>query len=169
MAAILTHAFFGKIIRFSPPILSMKPELPLLLSLGVMILVACDRSQESPPEKTSPAASPVPEAKPAPEAEERPILSTDSPTAAEIAAADPRRAKIEAKVRAIVAEQLGVDAAKIGPEARFLQDLGADSLDGVELIMAFEEEFNLSINDERAVKIATVGDAVRTLISLGAR
>ncbi|MDD2573235.1 MAG: acyl carrier protein [Bacillota bacterium] len=64
------------------------------------------------------------------------------------------------KVREIIADQLGVDEEDIVSDARFLEDLGADSLDLVELIMALEEEFDLEIPDEDAEKISTVGDAV---------
>jgi acyl carrier protein len=64
------------------------------------------------------------------------------------------------KVQSIIVELLGVDAAKVTPEARFREDLEADSLDLVELIMAFEEEFSEEIPDEDAQKITTVGGAV---------
>jgi len=64
------------------------------------------------------------------------------------------------RVRTIVAEQLSVDQEKVTPEANFQADLGADSLDTVELVMAFEEAFGLEIPDEEAEKIATVQDAV---------
>jgi acyl carrier protein len=64
------------------------------------------------------------------------------------------------RVRAIIVELLGVDAAKVTPEARFREELEADSLDLVELIMAFEEEFGGEISDEDAQKITTVGQAV---------
>ena len=67
---------------------------------------------------------------------------------------------IEAKVKEIIVEQLGVDAAEVTPEASFIDDLGADSLDTVELVMAFEEEFGIDIPDEVAEKIGTVKDAV---------
>ncbi|MCG9885500.1 MAG: acyl carrier protein [Cyanobacteria bacterium] len=63
------------------------------------------------------------------------------------------------KVRSIVSEQLGVDAAEVKPESSFTDDLGADSLDIVELVMALEEEFDIEIPDEEAEKIATVGQA----------
>lgn len=63
------------------------------------------------------------------------------------------------KVQSIVSEQLGVDAAEVKPEASFTDDLGADSLDIVELVMALEEEFDIEIPDEEAEKIATVGQA----------
>ncbi len=65
------------------------------------------------------------------------------------------------KVKAIIVEQLGVDEGDVTPEAHFIDDLGADSLDTVELVMALEEEFNIEISDEDAEKIQTVGDAVK--------
>jgi acyl carrier protein len=65
------------------------------------------------------------------------------------------------RVKKVVAEQLQVDPEQIVDEASFVEDLGADSLDVVELVMALEEEFDLEIPDEDAEKIATVGDAVR--------
>ena len=64
------------------------------------------------------------------------------------------------KVKDIIVEQLGVDEGEIAMEANFIDDLGADSLDIVELIMALEEEFDLEIPDKEAEKISTVGDAV---------
>ncbi|MDI3280904.1 MAG: acyl carrier protein [Bacillota bacterium] len=64
------------------------------------------------------------------------------------------------RVKEIIVEQLGVDEEKVTPEASFVDDLGADSLDIVELVMALEEEFDLEIPDEDAEKITTVGDAV---------
>ncbi|HJO30339.1 MAG TPA: acyl carrier protein [Acidobacteriota bacterium] len=64
------------------------------------------------------------------------------------------------QVKLIIVEQLGVDAAEVTAEASFVDDLGADSLDTVELVMAFEEEFNLEIADEDAEKITKVKDAV---------
>jgi acyl carrier protein len=69
-------------------------------------------------------------------------------------------ADIEAKVKSIIVEKLGVDESDITPEASFTNDLGADSLDTVELIMEFEKEFDTTIPDEDAEKIATVGDAI---------
>ena len=69
--------------------------------------------------------------------------------------------EIEAKVKNIIVEQLGVDAGEVVPEASFVNDLGADSLDTVELVMALEEEFNTEIPDDEAEKIQTVGDAVK--------
>lgn len=67
--------------------------------------------------------------------------------------------EVEAKVKEIIVQQLGVDAEKVTAEASFVDDLGADSLDVVELVMAFEEEFGVEIPDEAAEKIATVKDA----------
>ncbi len=67
---------------------------------------------------------------------------------------------VQAKVKEIIVVQLGVDADKVTPEASFVDDLGADSLDVVELVMAFEEEFGVEIPDEAAEKIATVQNAV---------
>ncbi len=64
------------------------------------------------------------------------------------------------KVKSIIAEQLGVKIEEVKPEASFIDDLGADSLDTVELIMALEEEFDMEIPDEQAEKIQTVGQAV---------
>ena len=68
--------------------------------------------------------------------------------------------EIEAKVRDIIVEKLGVDEADVKPEASFTNDLGADSLDTVELIMDFEKKFNVTIPDEDPEKIGTVGDAI---------
>ena len=68
---------------------------------------------------------------------------------------------VQEKVKGIIVEQLGVDESEVVPEAKFVDDLGADSLDTVELVMALEEEFKLEISDEDAEKIATVADAVR--------
>ncbi len=69
-------------------------------------------------------------------------------------------ADVEQKVKDIIVEQLGVDAAQVTPEAKFVDDLSADSLDTVELVMALEEEFSIEIPDEDAEKIASVGDAI---------
>ncbi|BAS27464.1 acyl carrier protein [Limnochorda pilosa] len=68
--------------------------------------------------------------------------------------------EIYEKVKQIIVDQLGKDADEVKPESNFVQDLGADSLDIVELVMAFEEEFDLEIPDDAAEKIATVADAV---------
>jgi acyl carrier protein len=67
----------------------------------------------------------------------------------------------ESKVREIIINELGVEPEKVTMEASFVEDLGADSLDTVELVMAFEEEFGIEIPDEDAEKLQTVGDAVR--------
>jgi acyl carrier protein len=67
---------------------------------------------------------------------------------------------VEERVKSIIVEQLGVDAEEVNPEASFVEDLGADSLDTVELIMAFEEEFGVEISDDEAEKIRKVRDAV---------
>ena len=64
------------------------------------------------------------------------------------------------RVKKVVIENLGVDAEKVTPEASFIDDLGADSLDTVELVMAFEEEFGIEIPDDAAEKIQTVGNAI---------
>ena len=68
--------------------------------------------------------------------------------------------EIESKVKEIIADKLGVDEADVKPEASFTNDLGADSLDTVELIMEFEKSFNITIPDDQAEKITTVGDAI---------
>ena len=68
--------------------------------------------------------------------------------------------EIESKVKAIIVDKVGVDEAEVNPEASFTNDLGADSLDTVELIMEFEKEFNISIPDDQAETISTVGDAI---------
>ena len=67
---------------------------------------------------------------------------------------------VEEKVKSIIADQLSVDEAQVKPEASFINDLGADSLDTVELIMALEEEFGIEISDEEAEKIQTVQAAI---------
>ena len=70
---------------------------------------------------------------------------------------------LEAKIRSIIVDKLGVDEDSISNESSFTNDLGADSLDTVELIMEFEKEFDLTIPDDDAEKIATVGDAISYL------
>jgi len=70
---------------------------------------------------------------------------------------------IEARVKEIIVNELGVEAEKVTKEASFVEDLGADSLDTVELVMAFEEEFGLDIPDEDAEQMRTVGEAVAYL------
>jgi acyl carrier protein len=77
-------------------------------------------------------------------------------------------ADVEAKVKEIIVNKLGVDEAQITPEASFTNDLGADSLDTVELVMEFEKAFNLTIPDEDAEKIGTVGDAIKYIKSKAA-
>lgn len=67
---------------------------------------------------------------------------------------------VETRVKEIIVEQLGVDTSEVTPQASFVNDLGADSLDTVELVMALEEEFDIEIPDEDAEKIQTVGQAV---------
>jgi len=68
---------------------------------------------------------------------------------------------IEQKVKDIIVEQLGVNADQATPEAKFIEDLGADSLDTVELIMALEEEFGIEVPDEEAEKLQSVGDVIK--------
>ena len=72
------------------------------------------------------------------------------------------------KVKKMVADHLGVDEVKVTEEANFIDDLGADSLDTVELVMAFEEEFGSEISDSEAEKILTVGDAIKFIESKSA-
>lgn len=73
--------------------------------------------------------------------------------------------EIESKVRSIIVDKLGVEESEVTIEASFTQDLGADSLDTVELIMEFEKEFNIAIPDEQAEKIQTVGEAINYIES----
>ncbi|MBD2206303.1 acyl carrier protein [Calothrix sp. FACHB-1219] len=73
-------------------------------------------------------------------------------------------AEVFDKVKTVVVDQLGVEPEKVTPGATFIDDLGADSLDIVELVMAFEEEFDIEIPDEEAEKILTVGDAVKHIM-----
>lgn len=68
---------------------------------------------------------------------------------------------IASKVTAIIVDKLGVDESEVTPEASFTNDLGADSLDTVELIMEFEKEFDMAIPDDQAEKIGTVGEAIK--------
>ena len=70
---------------------------------------------------------------------------------------------VESQVKEIIVENLGVDAEKVTDDASFVEDLGADSLDTVELVMAFEEEFDIEIPDEDAEKLTTVGEAIAYL------
>ena len=74
---------------------------------------------------------------------------------------------IASRVKAIIVDKLGVDESEVTPEASFTNDLGADSLDTVELIMEFEKEFNMSIPDDKAETISTVGDAIKFLEESG--
>lgn len=76
--------------------------------------------------------------------------------------------QVEAKIRAIIADKLGVEESEIVREASFTEDLGADSLDTVELIMEFEKEFNISIPDEDADQIATVSNAIAYVLKKAA-
>jgi acyl carrier protein len=69
-------------------------------------------------------------------------------------------ADVAGKVKAIIVDKLGVDEKEVTPQASFTNDLGADSLDTVELIMEFEKEFNIAIPDDQAEKISTVGEAI---------
>ena len=71
--------------------------------------------------------------------------------------------ELEEKVKDIIVEELGVERDKLADDASFMEDLGADSLDTVELVMAFEKEFDLDIPDEEAEKLRTVGDAMKYL------
>ncbi len=73
-------------------------------------------------------------------------------------------AAVEEKVKKIIIDQLGVDEAEVTSEAKFIDDLGADSLDTVELVMALEEEFGIEIPDEEAEKITTVGLATKYIL-----
>ena len=73
--------------------------------------------------------------------------------------------EIQDQVKKIVVDHLGIDESKVVAEAKFIDDLGADSLDTVELVMAFEEEFGSEISDSEAEKILTVGDAVKFIES----
>lgn len=72
---------------------------------------------------------------------------------------------IEARVKDIIVDQLGVNADQVTPEAKFVEDLGADSLDTVELVMAFEEEFDIEVPDEEAEKLQSVGDVISYITS----
>ena len=73
--------------------------------------------------------------------------------------------EVESQVKQIVVDHLGIDEAKVTAESKFIDDLGADSLDTVELVMAFEEEFGSEISDSEAEKILTVGDAIKFIES----
>ncbi|HSP43547.1 MAG TPA: acyl carrier protein [Luteolibacter sp.] len=71
----------------------------------------------------------------------------------------------EDRVKDIIVDQLGVNADQVTPEAKFVEDLGADSLDTVELVMAFEEEFDIEVPDEEAEKLQSVGDVINYINS----
>ena len=73
--------------------------------------------------------------------------------------------EVETQVKQIVVDHLGIDESKVTAESKFIDDLGADSLDTVELVMAFEEEFGSEISDSEAEKILTVGDAIKFIES----
>jgi acyl carrier protein len=90
----------------------------------------------------------------------RPAGSADKPTTQRTDMSD-----VADRVKKIVIEHLGVEDAQVKPEAKFIDDLGADSLDTVELVMAFEEEFGVEIPDDAAEKIQTVGDAIKFIES----
>ncbi|GGC69065.1 hypothetical protein GCM10010994_29480 [Chelatococcus reniformis] len=90
-------------------------------------------------------------------------LDNGRPHAIETMNEDPTMSDIAERVKKIVVEHLGVDAEKVTENANFIDDLGADSLDTVELVMAFEEEFNVEIPDDAAETIVTVGDAIKFL------
>jgi acyl carrier protein len=141
----------------------MNKQLPMILSLGALMLPGCKRPPEKAAEMAPKVEAPVLRETPGPKPSNRPA------PAIEAGAKDPRADKIEARMRKIIVDQLGVPAEKVVSTATFTKDLGADSLDAVELVMAFEEEFKVSIKDEDAAKIMTVGDAVKTLLGLGAR
>jgi len=74
---------------------------------------------------------------------------------------------VQDRVKEIIVEQLGVNPDQVSPEAKFIEDLGADSLDTVELVMAFEEEFGAEIPDEDAEKMQTVGDVIKYIEERG--
>jgi len=76
---------------------------------------------------------------------------------------------LEDRVKEIIVDQLGVDPGEVTDDAHFIEDLGADSLDTVELVMAFEDEFKVEIPDEDAEKISTVGSAIEYLKNKGAK
>ena len=76
---------------------------------------------------------------------------------------------VEERVKEIIVEQLGVDGGQVKENAKFVEDLGADSLDTVELVMALEEEFSLEIPDEDAEKITSVGDAINYINQASAK
>lgn len=138
----------------------MTKLLPLsfLVSLGLLGGSACKRKVENPGTQAPAAASPAKQEEAAAPVPPEAPLETDA-----------RHARIEAKLRQLVADQLKVPLDQVVPEAQLKRDLGADDLKFVELVMAMEEAFNLTITEEYAGKIKTVGDAVKILIWLGAR
>ena len=75
--------------------------------------------------------------------------------------------EVASRVKAIIVDKLGVEESEVTPQASFTNDLGADSLDTVELIMEFEKEFSVTIPDDQAEKISTVGDAITYIENLG--
>ena len=76
---------------------------------------------------------------------------------------------IEQKVKDIIVEQLGVNADQVTPDAKFIEDLGADSLDTVELVMALEEEFGIEVPDEEAEKLQSVGDVTKYIEEMSSK
>jgi acyl carrier protein len=111
--------------------------------------------------ETPPAAkeAPTKESSPTPPSPER-MAKAKAARPPKTKAVASKAGSIQDRVIAIVAEQLSHEADEIAPQKRFIEDLGADSLDCVELVMAFEEEFGISISDEDAEKILTVGQAI---------
>jgi acyl carrier protein len=135
---------------------SMKKQVPLYLTVSVIALTGC--KPQPPAGSTSPpTTNPVQDAGSAVPA---PKLGKE----VNDAKPDPRAAQITVRVKKIVSEQLGIPEGKILLTSTWIKELGADSLDCVELVMAFEEEFDVEIPDETAEKMATVGDAVNFLV-----
>lgn len=136
--------------------------LSFLLPLGMLGLAACERKAETAPEALPAKKEEAPASAPAP--------GTPLPSlSAVLKEKDARQDKIEAKVRQMIADRLKLPLDQVVPTAKIKRDLHADDLAFVQLIMAMEEEFNVTITDEYAIKIETVGDAVKILIWLGAR
>jgi acyl carrier protein len=92
------------------------------------------------------------------DAAESPVIDKPTIGSEQIMAAEK---SVEERVKAIIVEQLGVNADQVTPDAKFIEDLGADSLDTVELVMALEEEFGHEIPDEEAEKLQSVGDVIK--------